>query len=125
MSAVREQRVSFAGGPERRESNRFPLQEEMQYRMLNLRAERVAGSGRTLDMSSSGILFTTEHRLQLGKQVEVSVSWPARLGGTCPLKFVAVGRVVRSEPHHAAVKIERYEFRTRGNGAALAGASGA
>jgi hypothetical protein len=69
-------------------------------------------------MSSSGILFSTEQRLHLGRLVEVSVNWPARLGGTCPLKFVAVGRVVRSEPNRAALKIERYEFRTRATAAA-------
>jgi hypothetical protein len=45
--------------------------------------------------------------------VEISVNWPARLGGTCPLQFVAMGKVVRSEPGQAAVKIERYEFKTR------------
>jgi hypothetical protein len=33
------------------------------------------------------------------------------------LQFVATGRVIRSESHRAAVKIERYEFRTRGNAA--------
>jgi hypothetical protein len=44
------------------------------------------------------------------------MNWPAMLGGTCPLKFVAVGRVVRSKPDTAAVRIEKYEFRTRASG---------
>jgi hypothetical protein len=69
-------------------------------------------------MGSGGILFTTEERLPVGRTVELSVNWPARLDGVCPLKFVAVGRVVRSEENRAAVRIERYEFRTRGAGAA-------
>jgi len=68
-----------------------------------------------LDIGSRGILFTTEGKLPLGRLVELSVNWPARLGGTCPLKFVAVGRVVRAEPTRAAVRIERYEFKTRGS----------
>ncbi len=50
----------------------------------------------------------------MGRTVELSVNWPARLGGTCPLKFVAVGRVVRADLDKAVVKIERYEFKTRG-----------
>jgi hypothetical protein len=54
--------------------------------------------------------------LPVGRTVELSVNWPARLDGTCPLKFVAVGRVIRSEPHRAAVRIERYQFKTRGAG---------
>jgi len=59
------------------------------------------------------VLFTTEDKLPLGKTVEVSVNWPAKLDGGCPLKFVATGRVVRSDAGIAAVRIERYEFRTR------------
>ena len=49
----------------------------------------------------------------MGRMVEISVNWPARLDGTCALKFVASGRVIRSEENRAAVRIERYEFRTR------------
>jgi len=49
--------------------------------------------------------------------VEISVNWPARLGGTCLLKFVATGRVVRADSDKAAIRIERYEFRTRGTSA--------
>lgn len=49
----------------------------------------------------------------MGRMVEISVNWPARLGGSCPLKFVATGPVVRSEPDKAAIRIEKYEFRTR------------
>jgi hypothetical protein len=83
-----------------------------------------SGSGRTLDIGSRGILFTTEEKLPLGRMVELSVNWPARLGGTCPLKFVAVGRVVRAEPTRAAVRIERYEFKTRGANRLAAAAGG-
>ena len=73
----------------------------------------MTGVGRTLNIGSGGILFTTEERLPTGRLVELSVNWPARLDGTCPLKMVARGRVVRSEDTKAAVRIERYEFRTR------------
>jgi len=45
--------------------------------------------------------------------MEVSINWPAQLDGGCPLKFVAVGRVVRADETQAAVTIEQYEFRTR------------
>jgi hypothetical protein len=71
------------------------------------------GMGTTLNIGSGGVLFTTEQRLPIGRVVEVAVNWPARLDGTCALKFVASGRVVRSEEGRAAVRIERYEFRTR------------
>jgi hypothetical protein len=113
--------TNVGGFAERRGTIRFPLCEEVKYRVLQTNALDTGGSGRTLNIGSGGILFTTEERLPMGRLVELSVNWPARLDGTCPLKFVAVGRVVRSYSDKAAVRIERYEFRTRGSAAAAAG----
>ena len=79
------------------------------------------GSGKTLDISCGGILFTTSERLQPGQLVEVAVNWPAELHGTCPLQLVATGRVVRSDNHTAAVNIDSYEFRTLASNAVAAG----
>jgi hypothetical protein len=101
---------------DRRASNRFPLRESLRYRVLFGKGEPITGSGQTLNMGSGGILFTTEGTLPVGRSVEVQVDWPAQLNGVCPLKFVAMGRVVRSEPGKAAVCIERYQFKTRGRG---------
>jgi hypothetical protein len=108
----------FTHAPDRRITNRFPVREEVRYKVLQPRSLPTTGTGRTLDISSGGVLFTTEERLPPGKLVELSVNWPARLGGTCALKFVATGRVVRSNESSAAVRIEKYEFRTRGSSAA-------
>jgi len=112
------------GMTDRRETSRFPVREDVKYTVVHSRALKTSGSGKTLNFGSGGLLFTTEDRLPLGRTVELSVTWPALLGGTCPLQFVATGRVVRSESNRAAVKIERYEFRTR-RGAAAAAASSA
>lgn len=98
---------------DRRETSRFPLQEEVRYRVLQPKSLQLSGIGKTLDISSGGIRFTTPDRLQPGRVVELSVNWPARLEGTCPLQFVATCKVVRSDASTAAVRIERYEFRTR------------
>jgi hypothetical protein len=110
----------IGGLPERRGTNRFPVQQDVRYRIIQARNVSVSGSGTTLNMGSGGILFTTEGRLALGRMVEVSVNWPARLDGVCPLQFVATGRVVRSDSDRAAVRIERYEFKTRSSQALLA-----
>jgi hypothetical protein len=116
VSEVVATRLDHPGFLERRDSKRFPFHEELQYRERNRRGENLAGAGRTLDMSSSGILFSTQESIQVGSIVEVSVDWPASLNGTCPLNLVAVGLVVRSEGHWAAILIQRYGFRTRGSG---------
>ena len=96
---------------ERRSSNRFPFRQELRYQVGADKSERV---GQTIDMSSSGILFSAQEEVQPGRKIQVSVCWPARLDGTCPLQLVAVGWVVRSEGRVTALRIGRYEFHTRG-----------
>jgi hypothetical protein len=99
---------------ERRSSKRFPIEQEVIYKTLDHKAiSPESGVGKTIDMSSGGVLFETQQRLRSGKRVEIAVSWPAQLEGGCPLKFVVVGRVVRVEDERAAITIEQHEFRTR------------
>lgn len=110
-----EARVINGGAADRRRTTRFPVCEELRYRVLH-KSSPVSGIGKTLNIGSGGILFSAEQKLPLGRTVELSVNWPVRLDGTCPLKFVAIGRVVRADSQYAAVRIERYEFRTRASG---------
>ena len=114
MNTSTDSNSAHGGGlPERRGTNRFPVREDVRYRVAQSRTAKIIGCGTTLNMGSGGILFTTEEKLPIGRTVELSVNWPARLDGVCPLQFVATGRVIRSEVRRAAVRIERYEFRTR------------
>ena len=104
---------NIGGSAERRGTGRFPVREEVRYRVVQSKSPKVSGSGVTLNFGSGGILFTTQEKLPLGRMVELAVNWPARLGGTCLLQVIATGRVVRSEENKAAIRIERYEFKTR------------
>ena len=99
--------------PDRRGSRRYPLRRQLHYRLLNRRHVTLAGVGETLNMSSSGILFTAEGSLPEGQPVEVSVNWPAQISESCALKLVAMGRIIRSDPRRSVIRIERYQFRTR------------
>jgi c-di-GMP-binding flagellar brake protein YcgR len=99
---------------ERRSAVRFPIEQEVRYKVYNRNTIEV-GSGRTINMSSNGVLFTTERALSAGERVELSVNWPAQLDNRCALKLVTNGRVVRSDGSKAAIAIERYEFRTQGS----------
>ena len=98
---------------ERRSAVRFPIEQDVRYKIFNRNTIEV-GCGKTINMSSSGVLFSTERMLSTGERVEVAVNWPAQLDNRCALKLVASGRVVRSDPTKAAIAIERYEFRTQG-----------
>jgi hypothetical protein len=114
QAGVLDMTSKIGSGGDRRGTSRYPVREEVKYRIIQAKNSNTVGTGTTLNIGSGGILFTTEEKLPMGRMVELAVNWPARLGGTCPLKFVATGRVVRSEENMAAVRIERYEFKTRG-----------
>ncbi len=98
---------------DRRSTDRFPIESELRYKVVEDRGGQEAGVGRTLNMSSSGVLFTSETLLPVGRRVELSVDWPAQLNETCGLKLVALGRIVRSSAEATAMRIDKYDFRTR------------
>ena len=98
---------------ERRRSSRFPIEREVRYKTLNQRTEILAGSGKTLNISSSGVLFTSDHDLPVGTRLEVSISWPAQLNEKCLLNLVARGRITRHHQGQLALQIQQYEFRTQ------------
>lgn len=103
------------GGIERRAADRFPIEREVRYRILNKRSSSEEGTGKTINISSNGVLFTTDQILVPGKRLELSISWPAQLDNKCQLKLVARGRVARLEQGRAAIEIQQYEFRTQGS----------
>jgi PilZ domain len=98
---------------ERRRSSRFPIEREVRYKTLSQRSEVIQGSGKTLNISSSGVLFTADHELPVGTRLEVSISWPAQLNEKCLLNLVARGRVTRQDGGNLALQIQQYEFRTQ------------
>jgi len=98
---------------DRRRSDRFAIERELRYRALNKRGGEEAGEGKTLNMSSSGVLFTAGQILRPGRRIELAISWPAQLNNKCALKLVARGRIVRFENGVAAMEIQQYEFRTQ------------
>jgi hypothetical protein len=109
---------------DRRHSDRFPIEREVKYRVLNKRSGEEVGDGKTINISSSGVLFTVEHMLLPGRRMELAISWPAQLNNKTALKLVARGRVVRFEGGLAAIEIQQYEFRTQGSAAPVAAPPG-
>lgn len=99
---------------ERRTKRRFQIEQDVRYKMLYGQRLAETGSGKTMNISSGGIWFTTEALLTSGMPIELSVTWPVLLNDSCPMKLMVYGCVVRSNERGAAVAIERYEFRTSG-----------
>ena len=103
---------------DRRGADRFPIEREVRFKIFNRKSTDDVGVGKTLNMSSNGVLFTTDRHLLPGRRLEISINWPAQLNASVALKLVARGRIVRSEEGMAAIEIHQYEFRTSsaGNG---------
>jgi hypothetical protein len=91
----------------------------MAYSIVRGKLVLEAGSGRTVNMSASGVLFQSTRALPVGESVEVSIAWPARLDGTVRLQLRLKGRTVRSRSDSTAVQIQRYGFRTAGSAIAI------
>ncbi len=72
------------------------------------------GTGRTLDLSSGGILFDAGRPLPAGLNVELSISWPALLFNVAPMQLAISGKIIRAEGTQVAVRIMQHEFRTSG-----------
>ncbi|MGA2114203.1 MAG: hypothetical protein ABSH56_05575 [Bryobacteraceae bacterium] len=102
------------GERERRVKRRFQIEQEVRYKMLYGQRIAETGTGRTLNISSGGVWFTTDTMLATGMPIELSMAWPVLLNDSCAMKLMIYGCVVRSNEKGAAVAIERYEFRTMG-----------
>lgn len=88
------------------------MEREIRYRVLDQDKIIAAGSGKTYNLSSSGVAFSADRDLPPGAFIELSIAWPALLENRCPLQLIGFGRVLRSAQGRIATTIEQYEFRT-------------
>jgi hypothetical protein len=117
QDAVLQEELVLEIGDDRRSRRRYDLGLDLHYKLIEHYRVARAGNGKTVDLSSSGILFSTVDSLKPGSFVELSIHWPVLLNQSCPLKLVVNGRVIRSESGLTAMRLDRYEFRTLGTGA--------
>ena len=115
---------STGSGADRRTNARFPCRLAVSYQALEHPFFSGKATSETVNISSKGLLFAASEPLEPGQLLQVSVDWPARLDNEVPLKLVAEGRVIRIIDGQAAVRIDKYEFRTRKVKPQPAGATG-
>jgi hypothetical protein len=101
---------------DQRLNGRYPITLELQYKLLNKGRVEHLGAGRTLNISSGGVLFEADGVLPPTGPIELALSWPFLLEGICNLKLVMRGRIVRCDidSRVIAVKAEYHEFHTAG-----------
>jgi hypothetical protein len=105
--------VSGGRREERRSDRRYPIEADLEYRITNRKRVIKTGSGRTVDISSNGILFESNLSLPRGLKIELSINWPALPATTSRIELLAEGRTVRGERNLTAVQIQKYMFRGR------------
>jgi hypothetical protein len=93
---------------------RFPILQNVRYQCINGSRILAAGIGKTLEISSRDVRFTTQQPLARGQRIKLSMDWPATLDDNCRMKLEIFGWILRSDRGEASARIERYEFRTRG-----------
>jgi hypothetical protein len=99
---------------DRRTKSRFPLRLSVKYRTIS-DGPSFAGEGQTVNISSCGLLVASdEARFRTGVRLRLTVDWPFLLHGIIPLQLVVSCRVTRCQPQEFAVRLDRYQFKTRG-----------
>ena len=98
---------------EQRRTRRFKL--HLPLSITRAGAERVALTGLTDNISSSGVLFTTEGEPEIGGPIEYIITLNSE--GAQAVNLRCIGKILRSEAQNqvsrgcqVAVTLERYEF---------------
>ena len=101
---------------------RYPVAAEIAYQLVRDGRIFQQGRGRSVNLSSRGILFEAETVLPVGDYIELQIAWPAKLDQRVAMALYVAGRTLRSNGNLTAVAIARYEFRTRRQALILAAA---
>ena len=75
-------------------------------------ARRTKSKGETRNVSSAGVLFTSQAPIEVGEPIEYVITFPKVPGSRVDVRLRCIGKVVRrEEPVSAfAATLERYEF---------------
>jgi hypothetical protein len=100
-----------AFGEERRVVERFPIRMDLRYRLSrNGQGPAPEASGRVVDISSTGILFSPGLSHPRDAVMVLSIDWPARRDKAPPIRLSVLGMVVRSDDRGTAIRIMRHGF---------------
>lgn len=102
------------GSGDRRTRRRYPLELDLEFKVIDGGAVVSSGAGKTQNLSSGGVLFRTAKPVNRGL-AEISIHWPAVLGGIPFIELHISGHIIRSDGTGAVVRLSHYEFQKAGN----------
>ena len=94
----------------------FALVLPLKYKVISPEAKAISGTGSTVLLSSTDIIFEADQPLGSGVQCEISIAWPVLLESRIPLQLVLQSVITGSECQFVMGRVSKYEFRTRGPG---------
>jgi hypothetical protein len=92
---------------EQRKNQRFDL--HLPFEILS-DGGKEAVAGQTKNVSSAGVLFSTESPVGIGEAIEYVITFPKAPKARTPVKLHCVGKVLREDKSAYVVSLERYEF---------------
>jgi hypothetical protein len=96
-----------------RSRTRYAIVADVEYSLLKAGRVVKKGRGKTVNLSSTGLLFESDKALPSDRRVIIAVAWPVSLAPGVGLALHITGRTVRAQDNCTAVRIEKYEFRVR------------
>jgi hypothetical protein len=98
-------------GSERRSNARFPVTVRIRYASSD--GEAMESLGQTVNLSTSGLSFTSDSPLAVGQKLQAAIDWPCAADQGLKVQLILSGVVVRAEGTAIALEIQRHEFQTR------------
>jgi DNA-binding CsgD family transcriptional regulator len=79
---------------------------------LDCKTKKLHTPGKTVNISSTGVLFNAQNELTLGPGIDLVLDWPVLLEGYTALRLHLRGSIVRASGRQAAFEIVKYKFQT-------------
>ena len=116
LTPIRKRAVPLSPN-ERRSRIRYSVVLNLHYTLFKVGQVEHRGVGRTVNISSTGVLFETTDNGgdQFPDDIErvlLKMDWPVMLNDACALNLEVLGRFVRRDARSFAVEIDHYDFLT-------------
>ena len=93
-------------------SRRYPIVLGLTWKLFRRAALIDSGFGRTVNLSTQGILFDAMGPFPTGMKIALSIFWPMGPANLTPACLDIEGRIVRSNGCNVAITIDRHNFCT-------------
>ena len=90
-------------------SIRFEIERPVDFRLTDMRSGPLL-QGRTVNISSGGVLFRTEQTVGVGRKIELVVHMAEGASDALEVDLRLLGRVVRSGPGWAAAQVGKHQL---------------